>query len=112
MKISVPFGGESFWIDLPDDRIAGIYHAGTGSGGHPERIMTDALAKPLDSPDIETFLEDVMDVAVIVNDATRPTPTSAMLAQLMPYLSNLTVKYIVATGTHRPPKDAELLEIF
>lgn len=48
---------------------------------------------------------------VIVNDATRPTPTSAVLDMIWAQLGSDT-RFLVATGTHRPPTEDELGHIF
>ena len=50
---------------------------------------------------------------VLVNDATRPTPTSKVLKELYPFLkAHPDVKFLIATGAHRGPTDDELRYIF
>jgi nickel-dependent lactate racemase len=50
---------------------------------------------------------------VIVNDATRPTPTAKVLEFLSPILNTHPhVRFIVATGVHRPPTEDEYRFIF
>jgi nickel-dependent lactate racemase len=50
---------------------------------------------------------------VIVNDATRPTPTSTVLKELYPYLKHHPdLKFLIATGAHRAPTEDELRYIF
>ncbi len=50
---------------------------------------------------------------VLVNDATRPTPTSKVLRALYPLLKeHHDVKFLIATGAHRGPTDDELRYIF
>ncbi len=45
---------------------------------------------------------------VIINDATRPTPTSKILKYLLPVLSSHPdVKFLIATGVHRAPTEEE-----
>lgn len=47
---------------------------------------------------------------VVVNDATRATPTALLLRKLVPLLHEQDVipRFIVATGSHRPPTQEEL----
>lgn len=50
---------------------------------------------------------------VLVNDATRPTPTSKVLKELHPVLKDHpNVKFLIATGAHRGPTEDELRYIF
>jgi nickel-dependent lactate racemase len=45
---------------------------------------------------------------LIINDATRPTPTSKILKYLLPVLSSHPdVKFLIATGVHRAPTEEE-----
>ncbi|HEX9907311.1 MAG TPA: nickel-dependent lactate racemase, partial [Thermoplasmata archaeon] len=51
-------------------------------------------------------------VLVIVNDATRPTPSWRIIKVLIPFFQGLKVRYLVATGMHREPTDEEYRFIF
>ncbi|AEV30878.1 hypothetical protein SpiGrapes_3132 [Sphaerochaeta pleomorpha str. Grapes] len=80
-------------------------------------LLAQALEKPRGGPDLDTFLKGAKTVLVIVNDATRPTPTSTMLEALLPILAKhgisertgLTV--LVATGAHRGATEQEFSQI-
>jgi nickel-dependent lactate racemase len=75
-------------------------------------ILAKALSSPI-GPDggpgggLREFLSGARKVLIIVNDATRPTPTAAMLDAVMPALSGLEVRVLVATGAHRGPTEEE-----
>lgn len=81
-------------------------------------MLAKALEQPLGSPGLDIFLKGAKTVLVIVNDATRPTPTATMLSALLPILANhgitentgLTI--LVATGAHRGAKEEEFSQIF
>jgi nickel-dependent lactate racemase len=53
---------------------------------------------------------------VIINDATRPTPTEAILKGIVPVaegagIADDDITFLVATGAHRAPTDAEYRQI-
>ena len=84
------------------------------AGDSDERtLLTQALAQPLDAPNFETFLAGARSPLVVVNDATRSTPTEAMLQSILPQLTQApNWRVIVAAGLHRAPKESELHRIF
>ncbi|MDA3788934.1 MAG: nickel-dependent lactate racemase, partial [Desulfobacula sp.] len=51
-------------------------------------------------------------VLVIVNDATRPTPTKKILEFIFDDLKQTNFNFIIATGAHRGPSQEEYLQIF
>jgi len=57
-------------------------------------------------------LSDAKKVLVIVNDATRPTPTKKILEFIFDALSKTDFNFIIATGAHRGPTDEEYAQIF
>ncbi|WP_320130651.1 nickel-dependent lactate racemase [uncultured Sphaerochaeta sp.] len=85
--------------------------------GNPFEAITQACKQPSRGVQLDAFLEGAKTVLVIVNDATRPTPTSEMLQALLPVLakhgigsqSGLTI--LIATGAHRGAKDQEFSQI-
>ncbi|MEF8848851.1 MAG: nickel-dependent lactate racemase [Candidatus Thermoplasmatota archaeon] len=77
------------------------------------KIIKEALEKPIDMETFEQFAYKSDKILVIVNDATRPTPTAKILEYLSPILtSHPHVKFLIATGVHRPPDKEELKYIF
>ncbi len=60
-----------------------------------------------------SFVRESNKLLVLVNDATRPTPTSKVLKELYPLLKDHPdVKFLIATGAHRGPTEDELRYIF
>jgi lactate racemase len=51
-------------------------------------------------------------VLCVVNDGTRPTPTRTVLEAVGDALAAADAHYLVATGSHRPPDQADLELIF
>lgn len=71
----------------------------------PEEIIRYALDHPLGTH-LERILKLNSQIAIILDDITRPTPTALILAELLPRLNELGVKdeqihLIFALGTHR-----------
>lgn len=77
------------------------------------KIIKEALQHPIGKESFEEFCRQSQRLLVLVNDATRPTPTSTILEFLYPLLStHPNVKFLVATGVHRAPTFEEYLYIF
>ncbi len=78
-----------------------------------DAIILNALENPIDSKSFDDFISESNKLLVIVNDATRPTPTSKILSYLLPVLSSHPdVKFLIATGVHRAPTEEEYRFIF
>ncbi|MFC1683437.1 lactate racemase domain-containing protein, partial [Candidatus Zixiibacteriota bacterium] len=113
MQILVPYGpGEALRVDLPDERVAGIIHPNQVSVADREQVLERALSQPLGSVTLDQFLKDAGELLILVNDATRPTPTAEVLRDLAPRLSELRIQFLVATGSHRGPTEEESRRIF
>ena len=76
-------------------------------------ILKKAFEKPLNSESFGEFVDKSKRLLFIVNDGTRPTPTSKILDFLYPIIStHKDVNFIVATGSHRAPNEKEFRFIF
>jgi nickel-dependent lactate racemase len=93
-----------------------------GTVGTPGALVQEALAKPFGSGkqgeglDLAQFLKGAKRLLCIINDATRPTPTSLMLQTLLPVcqqanLDTEHITFLVATGAHRGPTEQEYQQI-
>jgi lactate racemase len=122
MRIYLPYLDRRLPLELPED--CGLTVAepnGIEAEGEPALILRRAMEKPLDArggagPGLAAFLEGARNVLVIVNDATRPTPTETMLDLLLPALAERglgpeRLGILVATGAHRAPTEAEYGQI-
>jgi nickel-dependent lactate racemase len=111
MLVDIPYGNKTLKLDikhqheilipkklkLKDERV----------------IIKSAFEKPLDSQSFEDFINKSDKILFIVNDGTRPTPTSKILDFLYPKISSIKdVKFIIAVGSHKASTDAELKKIF
>lgn len=122
MKLHVPYLKEQLELNIPDDIPVVILEPnGYPIEKSPKDIIEAALMAPLypDASGTETlsqFLEGASSLLIIVNDATRPTPTSTMLETLLPHIeaariSMDRVTLIIGTGAHRRPTEEEYHQI-
>ena len=122
MKIDLPYLQRALTVEIPDDELLAYaepreYCAGAGEAALLERALREpfgAKGKKGDAP--AAFLQGAASLLIIVNDATRPTPTAAMLAALLPALEQAQiaderVTLLVATGGHRAPLEDEYEQI-
>ncbi|RLB86529.1 MAG: general glycosylation pathway protein, partial [Deltaproteobacteria bacterium] len=80
MQIDVPYGREgSVSTVIGDDIQVSFLEANDVEIKNEEQAIIDAIATPINSKNFKDFLGDARQVLVIVNDATRPTPTQKVL---------------------------------
>ena len=112
MRIDIPYAGGLVTVELDDANVAGVVQATRARGANEQEILAKALADPIDSAPLNTFLAGSTDTVVIVNDAKRPTPTAKILDLIRPELERVPkLTFVLATGTHRPPTAAEVAAI-
>ena len=113
MKIDVPYGKDgSMSVILGDDIKVEFLEANDVQIKDEDQNIRDAIARPINSKSLKSFLRDAKKVLVIVNDATRPTPTKKILEFIFDDLSKTNFNFIIATGAHRGPTEEEYVQIF
>ncbi|MCG8615459.1 MAG: nickel-dependent lactate racemase [Desulfobacterales bacterium] len=113
MQIDVPYGKDgTMSATLDDDIQVGFLEANDVEISDEDKCIEAAIANPINSRDFKTFIGDAKNVLVIVNDATRPTPTKKVLDVIFPELEKVPYNFIIATGAHRGPSEEEYLQIF
>ncbi len=111
MKVDVPYGKENIKVTVPEP--CQILVPNKVSIDDQDKLIEDALENPIGFDSYDEFAENTNRILVIINDATRPTPTSKILRYLLPVLSSHPdVKFLVATGAHRAPTEEEYRFIF
>lgn len=100
MTLKVPYGVSRVEAEVP--------------GTHPVVVLEPKRSKGIGSlegeirkADVESLLRPFRRVTLIINDATRPTPTAEVLTGLRPALARKEVKILVGTGAHRRPSESE-----
>ncbi len=110
MDINIPYGDKTIEINLPASNVAGIYTLNPVECGDEKETLKNAIENPINSEPFSEFIKD--GTVVIVNDATRPTPTAKILDIIYPELRGRDIRFVVACGTHTPPKKDGLEFIF
>jgi nickel-dependent lactate racemase len=124
MKLVLPYLHKTFPLEIPDENLLAVAEPKTfNREGHEgkegeDASLRQALANPVgtDGAHLGDFLVGASRVLVIINDATRPTPTPTILRVLMPVfetagLTVANITLIVATGAHRAPTEGEYRQI-
>jgi len=112
MKVEIPYAGASQTAEIDDDRLIGVFSPNEVETCDPGEEISRALNAPLGGVSLEEFIEGGENIVFIVNDGTRPTPTAAVLSKLSERMNLRKARFLVATGTHRPPTDEEYRFIF
>ncbi|MBU6998983.1 MAG: nickel-dependent lactate racemase [Theionarchaea archaeon] len=73
-------------------------------------VLRESLDYPVNSNPLSFFTDDKF--LLVVNDAQRPTPTPAVLDSLLERIPHDEFEVEVATGSHPPPTEEELVYIF
>ena len=111
MKVDIPYGKETIKVEIPEPYETLVPNKVTI--GDENKTIEKALEKPIGFESYDEFAENSDRLLVIVNDATRPTPTNKILRYLLPVLSSHPdVKFLIATGVHRAPTEEEYRFIF
>lgn len=115
MKFDLNFKhGVTTEVEIPNENF--LFNAEplkTGKVPNQDRIVEESLDNPIGTDRLENLLSPEMNVIVLVDDITRPTPTAKILPHVMKRIEkagipDTQIKIIMAPGTHRPMTDEEL----
>jgi lactate racemase len=109
MKIRIPYQQTNISLELPEKQVIATIRPASTPKTSEYKILRAALKNPLNSKPITEFLQE--DCLIIVNDASRSTPTAKILRALHLLLARKHSNYIISTGTHRAPTRDELSRI-
>lgn len=112
MKLSIPYGDTIDTIELADGNVEQVVVPNSVQLVDATETLQAAISHPLKSPGLAEFLADRANILLVVNDATRPTPTRQVLEIIYPLLKGKNFKVIIATGSHRAPTEEEYDFIF
>ena len=112
MEIEVPYGSGHLTISVEDQHVLGVLTPNDVPLQDETALIQQALSTPCGGPDLAAFMQKTEELLVLVNDGTRPTPTAQILDEVVPFFAQKTVKFMVATGTHRAPTGEEYQRIF
>ncbi|MFH0915326.1 MAG: nickel-dependent lactate racemase [bacterium] len=117
MRIDVPWGTSTTPVEVDPGRVAGVLGANVAAAEDPEGVLREAIGRSGSS--LKDFLSGgASPLLVVVNDATRPTPSADVLrvvgADLEGWLRSpgRELSFAIATGTHRVALPEEIERIF
>jgi len=111
MQVEIPYGKKQIKVNI-DDPVEVLFPNKVKISDQ-DKLIDKALEHPIGFGSYDEFAEYTKKLLVIINDATRPTPTSKILKYLLPVLSSHPdVKFLIATGVHRAPTEEEYRYIF
>jgi nickel-dependent lactate racemase len=117
MRINFPYP-EIKPLDVPERNLLGIFSPSTvRTEKSAEQIVEEAFSHPIGSPQLSEVLKGCKDVLVVTDDHTRNTPVQKILPKLIGELEKSGIKpdgvrFLIASGTHRPMTKEEILEKF
>jgi len=87
---------------------------------NPIEAVRDAIKNPVGSLPLKSIIKarkSIKSVCIVVSDATRPVPThfiiEGLLKELIDYgIQEKKIRFLIATGLHRPSRREELKRIF
>lgn len=116
MRVDFPFAGYEGIapVEVPDANLLGLFAPRSVSNGVDEEVvLARAMANPIGAPPLRAAVRPGDRVLVLVDDATRGTPTPRVLRYVSAELADAGIRdehitMLVAQGTHRRMSDAEL----
>lgn len=112
MKLEIPYGRKVETVELADRNVELVIYPNSVKSGDEKEVLDKAIRNPVNSQKLDDFLKGRRNVLLIVNDATRPTPTAKVMQVIYPSLKGKSFKILIATGSHRPPTEEEYDFIF
>jgi len=111
MEVEIPYGRENIKIKINESHE--ILNPNVVAIKDADQVIRYALDNPINTIPFQQFIQNAKKLLIIVNDATRPTPTKKVLKFLYPILSqHSNLKFLIATGVHRAPTEEEYHFIF
>ncbi len=111
MQVDIPYGEENITIDI--SAPFEVLVPNEVQIRDQNETIEQAIQNPIGKESFKDFAAKSDRLLVIVNDASRPTPTSKIIEYLYPYLSSHSdVRFLVATGVHRAPTEEDCRFIF
>jgi len=118
MRVRLKSGAMSETVVIPDHNLVGVLEPPElpQAPEQTSRMINEAIECPIGGPGLESLLEKRRNVAIVVDDISRPTPTKDILKVLLSKLreqgiTNEHVTITVANGLHRRTTDQEKVRI-
>ncbi len=114
MQVHFPYGHCEKVVDIPDEKLTGVYLPHEKAGVADLRAeVTRALSSPIESPRLAQLASGRKSAVIVADDITRAVPTREILPPILDELKaaglqTQDVTVIVATGLHRALTQHEL----
>jgi nickel-dependent lactate racemase len=111
--VPIRYGDQSLTVRFPEGCAVDVASRSAADKTGEIEILTEALQRPLNAPPLGEFMGRAQTPLIVVNDATRSTPTAKILRAILPEIrKSKNWHVIIATGLHRAPTDSELARLF
>lgn len=106
MKIELPYGEETLEANIPSENLTCVLEREKRKGvGNYRKEILKGLRDPIGTPPLRKIVESGDEVAIIVSDNTRPSPSDKLLPPLLEELKaggveESDVKITIAYGLH------------
>ena len=117
MRIEFPYPGYEAIapVDVPDANLLGVYSPRAFRDADEASVLGEAFAHPIGTPALRRMVGPEDRVLILIDDATRLTPTARILPFVLDELraAGVTeehIEFLQAPGTHRPMTEPELRE--
>jgi lactate racemase len=112
LKLEIPYGDKVETVELADRNVELVIYPNSVKSSDEMEVLNNAIRNPIKSQKLEDFLQKRKNILLVVNDATRPTPTAKIMQVIYPILKGKNFKILIATGSHRAPTNEEYDFIF
>lgn len=114
MKIKLAYGRNGLEEEFPDHNLTVVEPEFVPGLSDLEGELEDCLGSPLASDRLVDIVSSGDKVAIAICDATRAMPSGMVLPAILRELNHLPdekITILIATGTHRPTTDSELVNM-
>jgi nickel-dependent lactate racemase len=115
VRIDFPYPGyqDIAPVEVPDDRLMGVFAPRAFGHVNEKEVLARGFANPIGAPRLRDAVKGSDRVLIIIDDATRMTPTERILPLVFEELhaagvGDSRIEFIQGVGTHRPMRPEEL----
>ncbi|HEU4700083.1 MAG TPA: nickel-dependent lactate racemase [Gemmatimonadales bacterium] len=117
MRIDFPYPGYEAIapVEVPDGNLMGVFAPRTFPDADESAVLREGFAAPHGAPRLRDAVQAAESVLILIDDATRRTPTAKILPFVLDELHaagvpDRAIEFLEAPGTHRPMTESELKE--
>ncbi|MEM2489309.1 MAG: nickel-dependent lactate racemase [Thermoplasmata archaeon] len=113
-RIKIPYGKKRILLKIKERNLSFISDiVNITSVKNEYKEIKNAIANPIEAPDIKSLIDPNDKIVLIGDDLTRPTPCNIIMEIILKELKKCgvkkdNVKIVIALGTHRPLTISEI----